>query len=51
LWLENFVSHVTVDIVTIATGVIVLAFFGLLTIGSQTLQALFVNPVDNLKND
>jgi putative ABC transport system permease protein len=51
LWLENFVNHVTVDIITIATGVFVLTFFGLLTIGSQTLQALFVNPVDNLKSD
>jgi putative ABC transport system permease protein len=32
-------------------GVLVLTFFGLFTIGSQTLQAIVVNPVDNLKNE
>lgn len=50
-WLENFASHVSVDVTTVAAGVFVLAFFGLFTIGSQTIQAIFINPVENLKND
>jgi putative ABC transport system permease protein len=51
LWLENFEMHVSVDIVTIAIGILILGFFGLFTIGSQTFQALFVNPAENLKNE
>lgn len=51
IWLEGLAYHVTVDFVTIALGVFVLAFFGLFTVGSQTIQATMVNPVDNLKND
>jgi len=50
-WLENLANHVSIDIITVASGVLVLAFFGLFTIGSQTIQATFLNPVDNLKND
>jgi putative ABC transport system permease protein len=51
LWLEMFAVHVTVDVMTIGVGVIILSVFGLFTIGSQTLQAAFVNPVDNLKDE
>lgn len=51
LWLESLATHVTVDLLTILTGVVILAFFGLFTIGSQTVQATRVNPVDNLKNE
>lgn len=50
-WLEQFAFHVTVDWVTISIGILILAVFGLFTIGSQTIQAAFVNPVDNLKNE
>jgi len=50
-WLQNLAYHVSVDFATILVGVLVLAFFGLFTIGSQTLQAIVVNPVDNLKNE
>ena len=50
-WLENLANHVSIDIVTVASGVLVLAFFGLFTIASQTIQATFLNPVENLKND
>ena len=50
-WLENLANHVSVDLLTVAAGVFVLAFFGLFTIGSQTIQATFINPVENLKND
>lgn len=51
LWLENFSIHVSVDIVTISIGVLILLLFGAITIGSQTLQAIFINPVDNLKDE
>ncbi|GAA0193748.1 ABC transporter permease [Fulvivirga kasyanovii] len=51
LWLENFSAHVTVDFLTIIIGVLILMVLGVLTIGSQTIQALFVNPVDNLKSE
>lgn len=50
-WLEMFAVHVTVDGLTVCIGILVLSVFGILTIGSQTLQAVFVNPVDNLKDE
>ena len=50
-WLQLLANHVTVDVWTIAIGILILILFGLFTIGSQTLQATRVNPVDNLKND
>ncbi|MFN8333981.1 MAG: ABC transporter permease [Cyclobacteriaceae bacterium] len=51
LWLENFVLHVTVDVLTIGAGVFILGVLGLITIGSQTLQAVYLNPVENLKEE
>jgi putative ABC transport system permease protein len=51
LWLELIPYHVNVDFVTIALGVLVLLVFGVVTIGSQTWRAVFINPVDNLKNE
>ncbi|HEU5291221.1 MAG TPA: ABC transporter permease [Cyclobacteriaceae bacterium] len=50
-WLQNLAVHVTVDVWTILAGIAILAFFGLFTIGSQTIQATRVNPVDNLKSE
>jgi putative ABC transport system permease protein len=50
-WLQLLANHVTVDVWTIGIGVFVLAFFGLLTIGSQMIQATRINPVENLKNE
>jgi putative ABC transport system permease protein len=50
-WLERFAAHVTVDVITMATGVIIIAVFGGITIASQTLQAIFINPVENLKSE
>lgn len=49
LWLEMFAVHVSFDILTISLGIFILSVFGLFTIGSQTLQAAFVKPVENLK--
>lgn len=50
-WLQQFANHVSVDVFTIATGVFVLIVFGGITIGSQTIQATFVKPVESLKNE
>jgi putative ABC transport system permease protein len=51
LWLELIAYHTSVDIGVIAIGVSVLILFGVLTIGSQTIRATFVKPVDNLKSE
>jgi putative ABC transport system permease protein len=51
LWLELIAYHTTMGIGTIAGGILVLLFFGFLTIGSQTWRAVFVKPVDNLKSE
>jgi putative ABC transport system permease protein len=51
LWLEKLAYHVSVDGATILLGVVVLIFFGVITIGSQTWRATFVKPVDNLKGE
>lgn len=51
LWLELLAYHVSVNAGVIALGVLILVLFGVITIGSQAWRAVFVNPVDNLKND
>ncbi len=49
LWLELLAYHVSVDASVIFLGVLFLIVFGALTIGSQTLRAVTINPVNNLK--
>ncbi len=51
LWLELIAYHTTISLSVIAQGVLILLAFGVLTVGSQTIRATFVNPVDNLKNE
>ncbi|MBI3481928.1 MAG: ABC transporter permease [Bacteroidetes bacterium] len=51
LWLEQLAYHVSVDFSVIILGIAVLILFGTLTIGSQTYRAVFIKPVDNLKNE
>jgi putative ABC transport system permease protein len=51
LWLEQLAYHVSVDVPVIVLGIAVLILFGTLTIGSQTYRAVFIKPVDNLKNE
>jgi putative ABC transport system permease protein len=51
LWLEFIAYHTTIDIVVVLMGVGVLLLFGAITIGSQTIRATFVKPVDNLKSE
>jgi putative ABC transport system permease protein len=43
--------HVTVDAFVIGLGIFLLLIFAAITLGSQTWRAVFINPVDNLKND
>lgn len=49
LWLELIAYHTTISLFIIAQGVLILLLIGVLTIGSQTIRATFVNPVNNLK--
>jgi putative ABC transport system permease protein len=49
LWLELIAYHTTISLIIIGQGVFTLLLIGLLTIGSQTIRATFVNPVTNLK--
>jgi len=51
LWLELMAYHTSVDLPVILSGVAFLLLFGILTIGSQTIRATFVRPVENLKNE
>ncbi|MEY4931372.1 MAG: hypothetical protein RI909_2096 [Bacteroidota bacterium] len=51
LWLEKLAYHVSVDVTAIVLGVLILIFFGVITIGSQTWRATFVKPVENLKSE
>ena len=50
-WLELLPYHVIVGVPAIAFGVGMLLVFAVITIGSQTYRATFVNPVDNLKSE
>ena len=51
LWLELIAYHTSINLLIIAQGVLILLLFGVLTVGSQTIRATFVNPVNNLKNE
>lgn len=50
-WLELIANRITISFGMVAMGVLVLIFFGALTIGSQTIKATIVNPAENLRND
>jgi putative ABC transport system permease protein len=50
-WLQLIAYHTSFDVTIVGIGVLVLLIFGILTIGSQTIRATFINPVENLKND
>jgi putative ABC transport system permease protein len=49
MWLQLIAYHTTLDAGVILMGILILILFAISTIGSQTLRAMFVNPVDNLK--
>lgn len=51
LWLELIAYHTTLSVNMVIIGISILLLFGGLTIGSQTIRATFVKPVDNLKSE
>ena len=51
IWLNLIAYHTSIDLSAISIGVCILILFGLLTIGSQTIRATFVKPVENLKGE
>lgn len=50
-WLSLIAYHTYIGPGMISISVLVLVFFGLVTIGSQTLRAAWVNPVASLKSE
>jgi putative ABC transport system permease protein len=50
-WLEQIAYRTGIGFGTIAYSVLILIIFGVITVGSQTVRATFVNPVDNLKSE
>lgn len=51
LWLQEMAYRVEMNVGVVLFGVFVLMILGLITVGSQTLRAAYVNPVDKLKNE
>jgi putative ABC transport system permease protein len=51
IWLNLIAYHTTLNFASAITGVGILVVFGVLTIGSQTIRATFVKPVENLKSE
>jgi putative ABC transport system permease protein len=51
LWLEMIAYRTSFSPGVIVSGIAILIGLSLVTIGSQTLKAAFMNPVDNLKNE
>ncbi len=49
LWLQNVGNHIEMQFLPFASGVLVLLLISALTIGSQTLRAAKMNPVEILK--
>ena len=51
LWLDRIAYHTSLDLTAITIGVCILMFFAIITIGSQTIRAAFVKPMENLKGE
>ena len=50
-WLELLAYRTTIGFEVIGISVLILVLFGAITIGSQTVRATFVKPVENLKSE
>jgi putative ABC transport system permease protein len=50
-WLNLIAYRTNISAGMIGVSVMILLFFGVVTVGSQTLRATFIKPVDNLKNE
>lgn len=51
MWLELIAYHTSFNAGVIMLGICTLLIFSIITIGSQTFRASYVNPVDNLKGE
>lgn len=51
MWLELIAYHTDITATMVLQGVLFLLLFACIAVGSQTLRAAFVNPVDNLRNE
>ncbi len=51
LWLDNLPNRVDFSFSTVLIGTTIMLFLGLLAIGSQTLRAARLNPVETLKDE
>ncbi|MEO5979625.1 MAG: ABC transporter permease [Chryseolinea sp.] len=51
IWLDMLPYRTSFDVKLIAIGVATMLILGGVTIASQTLRAVFINPVDNLRNE
>jgi len=51
IWLTLIAYHTSLDLAAVSIGVFILILFGIITIGSQTIRATFVKPVENLKGE
>jgi putative ABC transport system permease protein len=50
-WLQMLAYRTSIDASVIAMSCGILIVLGIVTIGSQTIRAVFANPVDNLRNE
>lgn len=50
-WLQMLAYRTSVDAVVVTESCAVLIILGIATVGSQTIRAVFTNPVDNLRNE
>lgn len=50
-WLQMLAYRTSIDATVICISGGVLIVLGMLTVGSQTIRAVFMNPADNLRND
>ena len=51
LWLQEIALRVTISPAIIGIGISILIMLGIVTVGSQSLKAVFSNPVDTLKDE
>ena len=51
LWLQEIANRITLGPGIISSGISIILFIGIITIGSQSIRAAFTNPVDSLKDE
>jgi putative ABC transport system permease protein len=51
LWLQEIPSRISIGVGILSIGIFILLGLGLLTIGSQSIRAAIINPVNTLRNE